>query len=223
MVKRVWSTGNLLQKDNRGVGLNHDGIDDLEKLCRQFLWGWSDDGTPKSSLIAWERLAQARNFGGMGWVPLKVKAQALQVRRVVQIITGENTEWIQLARSLVLRTLRRGQYQRDRVQWKTEDGIILSPINKVRGSKLLSRRGIFMEEVDNVRLQQIEEWVCSKELVGKKLHEAAGWRWRDNVEAFKWEQPTKFWIGKLLLAKDFSEYLNGKWGITDSQQSWARR
>ncbi|KAL3688644.1 hypothetical protein R1sor_014953 [Riccia sorocarpa] len=185
----------------------------------------------------------------MGWVPFKAKAQALQVRRVVQVITGENTEWIQLARSLVLRTLRRGQYQRDRVQWKAEDGMILSPINKVRGSKLLSRmlttwnkiralikwdetgselpshltilqvvhlmkwgdnkaikefskiigilrkavlctalegtlllesegswkswlagQGIFLEEVDNVRLQQVEEWVRSKRLEERNKH-----------------------------------------------------
>ncbi|KAL3677440.1 hypothetical protein R1sor_027388 [Riccia sorocarpa] len=34
------------------VGLCRDGIEDLERLCRTFLWGWNEDGGAKTSLVA---------------------------------------------------------------------------------------------------------------------------------------------------------------------------
>ncbi|KAL3695698.1 hypothetical protein R1sor_009774 [Riccia sorocarpa] len=89
------------------VGLCSDGLEELEKLCRSFLWGWNEEGNPKSALIAWERIAQAK---GLGWVKLKDMADALYVRQINRILEGGQAEWIQLTMSFILRTLRKGAY-----------------------------------------------------------------------------------------------------------------
>ncbi|KAL3685807.1 hypothetical protein R1sor_003829 [Riccia sorocarpa] len=52
---------------------------------------------------------------------------------------GDDTEWTQLAKSLILRTLRDGSYQRERCQWKAEDSLVLMNLQKVKASPTLSR------------------------------------------------------------------------------------
>ncbi|KAL3695930.1 hypothetical protein R1sor_010006 [Riccia sorocarpa] len=82
------------------------GIDKLETLCRHFLWGWVDLDHPKAPMIIGERISQGRKDGGLGWVPLQVKARALQVKNLMKIMMGAQAEWVHLAKSLILRTLR---------------------------------------------------------------------------------------------------------------------
>ncbi|KAL3698968.1 hypothetical protein R1sor_016990 [Riccia sorocarpa] len=96
-------------------------------------------GAKKAALIAWDQLAQSKEEGGIGWIPIKEKAMAMQVRTMVQLLLGGTAEWSQLAKSLVLRTLRHGQYQRERSQWSATDGLILLPLGKIKGSSYLSR------------------------------------------------------------------------------------
>ncbi|KAL3675865.1 hypothetical protein R1sor_025813 [Riccia sorocarpa] len=96
------------------VGLCRDGIEDLERLFRTFLWGWNEDGGAKTSLVVWERVSQSKLKGGLGWNSFQDRADALNVRLTEQIISGGKAEWIQLVRSLILRTLRKGAYQRER-------------------------------------------------------------------------------------------------------------
>ncbi|KAL3701463.1 hypothetical protein R1sor_019485 [Riccia sorocarpa] len=98
------------------VGLHSKGLEDLEKLCRCFQWGWSEAGSPKASLIAWERLAGVKELGGLGWSQFKHKAQAMYIRNVLKVIQDSKAEWINLAHNLILRTLRKGKYQRERRQ-----------------------------------------------------------------------------------------------------------
>ncbi|KAL3690427.1 hypothetical protein R1sor_016736 [Riccia sorocarpa] len=43
------------------VGMCKDGLEELEKLCRNFLWGWNEEGNPKHALIAWDRIAQVKD------------------------------------------------------------------------------------------------------------------------------------------------------------------
>ncbi|KAL3684967.1 hypothetical protein R1sor_002989 [Riccia sorocarpa] len=89
------------------VGVEQKGLEGIEALCRHFLWGWQKQENPKAALVAWERIAQGREAGGLGWTPLIVKAKALQLRNLMKIMAGANAEWCSLAKSLVLRTLRR--------------------------------------------------------------------------------------------------------------------
>ncbi|KAL3696088.1 hypothetical protein R1sor_010164 [Riccia sorocarpa] len=46
------------------VGMDRKGIDAVERLCRQFLWGWADESSPKAAVIAWERIAQSAKDDG---------------------------------------------------------------------------------------------------------------------------------------------------------------
>ncbi|KAL3682580.1 hypothetical protein R1sor_000602 [Riccia sorocarpa] len=121
------------------VGLCRDGLDDLERLCRNFLWGWNEEGSPKQSLVAWERIAQSKENGGLGWTRFKDMADALNAGLVSRILEGGNAEWIQLAKSFILRTLRQGSYQRECSQWSVQEGLLLLPLTKAKGSPTLSR------------------------------------------------------------------------------------
>ncbi|KAL3677843.1 hypothetical protein R1sor_020799 [Riccia sorocarpa] len=121
------------------VGLSKDGLEELERLCRNFLWGWNEEGNPKQALIAWDRVALPKAEGGLGWTKFKVMADALNVRQVSRIIEGGCAEWIQLARSFILRTLRRGSYQRECSQWTVQEGLILLPLTRIEGSPTLTR------------------------------------------------------------------------------------
>ncbi|KAL3700396.1 hypothetical protein R1sor_018418 [Riccia sorocarpa] len=121
------------------VGLCKDGLEELERLCRNFLWGWNEDGNPKHSLIAWERIAQEREKRGLGWTSFRTMADALNVRLLGRILEEGNSEWIHLARSFILRTLRRGAYQRECRQWTLQESLILLPLTRIDGSPTLTR------------------------------------------------------------------------------------
>ncbi|KAL3686736.1 hypothetical protein R1sor_013045 [Riccia sorocarpa] len=121
------------------VGLATEGIDALEKLCRQFLWGWSDQGSPKTALISWDRISQPKQNGGLGWVPIRDRAKAFHIKILAQLLLGSEAEWAVLAKNLVLRTLRSGQYQQERRQWSLAEGLIFLPGTKINGSPTLSR------------------------------------------------------------------------------------
>ncbi|KAL3698064.1 hypothetical protein R1sor_012140 [Riccia sorocarpa] len=91
--------------------------------------------TPLYQLI----IVQARQDGGLNWFRFRDKAAGLHIRCILKIITGENTEWSQMARSLMLRTLREGAYQREGCQWEIDEILLLTNIQKVKGSPTLSR------------------------------------------------------------------------------------
>ncbi|KAL3693292.1 hypothetical protein R1sor_006943 [Riccia sorocarpa] len=121
------------------VGLCKDGLEELERLCRNFLWGWNEEGNPKHALIAWERIAQEKSNGGLGWTSFRNMSDALNARLVGRILEGGDTEWIHLARSFILRTLRRGSYQRECSQWTLQEGLVLLPLTRVEGSPTMTR------------------------------------------------------------------------------------
>ncbi|KAL3684172.1 hypothetical protein R1sor_002194 [Riccia sorocarpa] len=121
------------------VGLCKDGLEELERLCRNFLWGWNEEGNPKHALIVWERIAQEKRGGGLEWTSFKIMADALHTRLIGRILEDDNTEWTHLARSFILRTLRRGAYQREAMQWTLQECIILLPLTKIDGSPTLTR------------------------------------------------------------------------------------
>ncbi|KAL3680547.1 hypothetical protein R1sor_023503 [Riccia sorocarpa] len=121
------------------VGLTNEGLDGLEKLCRQFLWGWQEQGTPRTALVAWERVAQAKSNGGLGWTRFIDRARAMHIKCLMKILEGGESEWVQLSKSFMLRTLRTGWYQRERSQWTIEEGLWLAPWSKVLGSPTLTR------------------------------------------------------------------------------------
>ncbi|KAL3699847.1 hypothetical protein R1sor_017869 [Riccia sorocarpa] len=108
--------------------------------------GGSGDA-PKASLIAWERITQRKADGGLGWMPLVVKARALMIKNMIKLMSDSSAEWIALARSLILRTLRSGRYQRERRQWQVQDALMLIPMTKIKGSRTLTRMGAAWNKV----------------------------------------------------------------------------
>ncbi|KAL3699682.1 hypothetical protein R1sor_017704 [Riccia sorocarpa] len=72
----------------------------VQKLMKKlkhwnFLWGWNEDRNP---LVAWERIAQEKLNGGIGWTSFRTMSDALNVRLIGRILEGGSAEWIQLAR-----------------------------------------------------------------------------------------------------------------------------
>ncbi|KAL3701989.1 hypothetical protein R1sor_020011 [Riccia sorocarpa] len=65
------------------VGLDGEGLDKLESLCRQFMWGWAEQKNPKKALIAWERIVQDRSDGGLNWSKFKDKAAAMNIKTLL--------------------------------------------------------------------------------------------------------------------------------------------
>ncbi|KAL3687783.1 hypothetical protein R1sor_014092 [Riccia sorocarpa] len=55
------------------------------------------------------------------------------------IIRGEDSEWAYLTRSLILRTIREGAYQLETCQWRMEDILLLTSVQKIKGSPTLTR------------------------------------------------------------------------------------
>ncbi|KAL3698376.1 hypothetical protein R1sor_012452 [Riccia sorocarpa] len=56
-----------------------------------------------------------------------------------RILEGDDVEWIHLERSFILRTLRRGSYQRECRQWSFKECLLLLPLTKIVGSPTLTR------------------------------------------------------------------------------------
>ncbi|KAL3689026.1 hypothetical protein R1sor_015335 [Riccia sorocarpa] len=284
------------------VGLEQKGLEALESLCRQFLWGWVDQDHPRASMVAWERITQHKKDGGLGWTPLMIKARALQIRNVVKIMMGLMAEWAILARSLILRTLRTGSNQRERRQWSVSEAFLLAAITKVQGSRtltrmltgwnqvrkkirwddrcrlipghltldqgiqlkhwgdraqisrmqqitgmlrragistleegaeatvnygswrtVLSRAGVFPEERDLRKVEDLEGWVRGKAFAHMELHEAEGWVWAKDMSKIRWERTTREWVTTLSNRSEFSTYLNNKWNTQHSTQQWTER
>ncbi|KAL3699897.1 hypothetical protein R1sor_017919 [Riccia sorocarpa] len=242
------------------VGLHSDGIEELEKLCRQFLWGWSEDGSPKASMVAWERLARGKFLGGIGWTQLKTKAQAMYIKAVLKIVRGADVEWVSLANNLILRNLRKGKYQREHRQWRLEDSVLLLKITKVTGSATLSRmfkawskmrhrihwdkecteipahltiaqawrdrlaaKGLFPEEEEVVRIQELEYWLSGKALTPITLLQTKGWKWNSDNLGVRWDGELKEWSKRPEDNRDFSDYLNEKWHSQETTNTWSQR
>ncbi|KAL3688357.1 hypothetical protein R1sor_014666 [Riccia sorocarpa] len=284
------------------VSLEQAGLDKLETLCRQFLWGWVDLDHPKAAMIAWKRVSQGRKEGGLGWVPLQVKARALQVKNLMKIMMGAQAEWVHLAKSLILRTLRSGRYQRESRQGRIADILLLSSIVKIQGSRTLTRMwtawsavrktmswddrcieipdhlnlqqgirlmhwgdriqtaeynkitgilrragignvtegkaalgedggwtdklikaGCYPEEAERRKIELVEDWLRSKTLVRKDIHEVDGWVWAGTSEKIKWDMTTKEWTYRFMVKRDFTEYLNQKWGCDNTTIQWTKR
>ncbi|KAL3675581.1 hypothetical protein R1sor_025529 [Riccia sorocarpa] len=197
------------------VGLNRDGLEELERLCRQFLWGWSEIGGPKAALIAWERITQSKVNGGIGLTQLKDRAQAMYVKNMVKILSGHNAEWVGLAKNLILRTLRKGSYQRERRQWRLADSLFLLRIWKIKSSGLLTR----MCQAWCKMWKKIK-WDDRSREIPRHLTVAQGvhlMTW-DNAARFKEMQS----IVAVLRKAGITTIIHGK-EILNNQQSWQDR
>ncbi|KAL3692054.1 hypothetical protein R1sor_005705 [Riccia sorocarpa] len=159
------------------VGMEQKGLEGVEALCRQFLWGWVDQEHAKSSMVAWERITQVKQDGGLGWTPLTVKARALHVKNLMKVMLGSTAEWAMLAR-----TLRTGWYQRERRQWSVPEVFLLLHLTKIQGSRTLTRMwGGWNKQFTTARKHGFGDFYSAVILRGVEVR--AGPKNKENVSA----------------------------------------
>ncbi|KAL3681465.1 hypothetical protein R1sor_024421 [Riccia sorocarpa] len=88
---------------------------------------------------------------------------------------------------------------------------------------VLSRAGVFPEERDLRKVEDLEGWVWGKAFAHMELHEAEGWVWAKDMSKIRWERTTREWVTTLSNRSEFSTYLNNKWNTQHSTQQWTER
>ncbi|KAL3686498.1 hypothetical protein R1sor_009072 [Riccia sorocarpa] len=83
------------------VGLTADGYKELTRACRRFIWGSTKEGVDKKTWIAWKKMCQRREDGGLGLVGFDLQAKTLKMRLVSKILNQEDLDWIYLMRAIV--------------------------------------------------------------------------------------------------------------------------
>jgi hypothetical protein len=68
-------------------------IKKIQRMCREFLWGFNKNGGRKVPLIAWARITKLRKHGGLGINDIKVQATALMARWPIKLINDSNSTW----------------------------------------------------------------------------------------------------------------------------------
>jgi hypothetical protein len=68
----------------------------LNRMCREFLWGFNKAGNRKVPLVAWERLIKLRKHGGLGIKDTTAHALALMARWPVKLIADPKSTWSKL-------------------------------------------------------------------------------------------------------------------------------
>lgn len=72
--------------------------EDAERVCRNFIWGSSNEHR-KCYLVAWEKICQPKEAGGLGFRSLKVLNQAYMLKLAWQITTETDKLWVRIVKS----------------------------------------------------------------------------------------------------------------------------
>lgn len=70
----------------------------IQQVMRGFLWGKSWDSSSKSATVAWKKVVQPKDEGGLGLVDPMVKAKALQVQWLLRSLAPGKEPWKALIR-----------------------------------------------------------------------------------------------------------------------------
>lgn len=65
-------------------------INEMEKLCRNFLWH-GNDGVRRGGLLAWKKVCQQKEMCGQGAKPFMLWNQAMQMKHTWELIQGKKT------------------------------------------------------------------------------------------------------------------------------------
>ncbi|KAL3679921.1 hypothetical protein R1sor_022877 [Riccia sorocarpa] len=177
------------------VGLCNDGLEELERLCRNFLWGWNEEGNPKHALISrgsYQREARQWTLQeGLTLLPLtriersptltrilgswyKVRKR-LRWNREIGELDG-NMSMLQVKN---LQQIANGGGVKGLVAGKEleilrrmgitslEEAMEIS--NRVGWMHHLRNSRVFPEEVDMVGLETLDVWCKGQKVVGKNI------------------------------------------------------
>ncbi|KAL3675236.1 hypothetical protein R1sor_025184 [Riccia sorocarpa] len=117
------------------LGLSSSGYNQLETICRSFLWGKKELGSSKTPLIAWDFFALRRDQGGLDIIPFQLQGRALKMRHIARILSGEDVEWASAVRFFLKENVARGTQSRKRRFWSAGNAMLLHPNMRIRYSK----------------------------------------------------------------------------------------
>ncbi|KAL3677366.1 hypothetical protein R1sor_027314 [Riccia sorocarpa] len=145
-------------------GINKGGIQELERISRQFLWGWTDTGKGKKSLLAWEVFSKPKKEGGLGWGQLQtmVEWEKADVIRTFRLLKRAN-----FSTGLLLQN---GDGSRSSfLQFLEESNVPIMP----QESQLLLKldREFPPRMARNIALHESDGWIWE----GPALHIASTW------------------------------------------------
>ncbi|KAL3694201.1 hypothetical protein R1sor_007852 [Riccia sorocarpa] len=119
------------------VGLDSKGLTKVDRASRQFLWGFREDGKPKLSLIAWDKLHRRKERGGLGWTNIRNRMDTQLAFKVIRCIRGdeEPENWQRLAAAILhLHSTKSG-----RGEWRIPELLLLSNGLRIQKAPTLSR------------------------------------------------------------------------------------
>ncbi|KAL3678970.1 hypothetical protein R1sor_021926 [Riccia sorocarpa] len=216
----VWSLVKNMIGDGMWVVLGDFNM--VERTC-----------SPKTSLIAWERVTQNRKDGGLGWCKFKEKAGALQLEGGTED-GGVDTRERCVAKSPLTYSMYNayvwGSVSQARTRNKAVGILRKAGITSTGGGiaeglwiRRLHTEGYFPEEEILMDIRRIEDWVKDHAVGPGMLSESEGWQWKTGVEEFRWRNETKTWIKKMRKGKTFDADLDRRWGLQRVEGVWAER
>ncbi|KAL3694959.1 hypothetical protein R1sor_008610 [Riccia sorocarpa] len=185
----------------------------LTKMCREFLWGSTEEGKVRKALVAWKKFALPTSHGGLGFIPFEIRSQALLMRYSTALLDDKPVEWVWICKRWLRYKLLSGVYVRERKVWAASDALLLLDSVKIPEAPTVNRilKGWFSMR-KKLNLDESISQLPSTLTVGALKIVVSSWR-REN----------RCWT-KLLLPTEVSpEELNRKWRCSDSSQKWKQR
>ncbi|KAL3686920.1 hypothetical protein R1sor_013229 [Riccia sorocarpa] len=203
------------------LGLDTRGIQELERISRQFLWGWSDEDRSKKSLMACEVFSKPKLEGGLGWGRLESKAQAHMLKNLLKLMSANRDIWTEILEQIILTKVKHGHHAREIKLWSAQE--IMLGLNSLRlphsdlANRMLrtwfkgqlrtflGRTASPLSTTDYQLVQRFDKAFPPPLACRIELHECSGWNWSgapDNQPS-AWDPPTSFL--RRLLHRDVKE------------------
>ncbi|KAL3699430.1 hypothetical protein R1sor_017452 [Riccia sorocarpa] len=219
----------------------------IEGMCRDLLWGVSDQGKPKKALISWKRLTRPKSMGGLGILSFESRSNALQMRHAVDILNGEEIEWVwfrmkkrlhflleeeELPIDLPIPSLKQLWCLSGRqlhADFRAMEGMARNHHIKClrdNGSVNLEHLAKLFPSGGNVRDSESEvcRWLMRIKIVEKPLTLVPGWRWVDSTKEYKgWKHSAKFWTDLQWGVPRSFKGLSGRWQERRNPEAWWKR
>lgn len=112
-------------------------MNELQRLYKDFLWGFTLMGTRKTPLVSWKWMARLRSHGGLGIRRIPKVGISLLARWASQLVSNSPSEWVALFRALLIELPRDHQRQLRRLGYTLTDKLLSCRPKSFRSCKYL--------------------------------------------------------------------------------------
>lgn len=91
--------------------LNKGSADELEQICRQFLWGPCEQEHSKVPLVARDIISQPMLEGRLGILSFLKHSQLLKLCCASELVESQPTAWVRMAEDLIRLELKHGTFK----------------------------------------------------------------------------------------------------------------